>query len=60
MSHLQLVHSNTNFLPGSVFNPTKQALLNRIQHIPGDRELATAFVQRNAPDLMGMIFGGAA
>ena len=55
MTHMPLPANNV-FKPQSIFNPSKQALLNHIPEVPG-AQLARNRVKRLAGDLEAMIFG---
>lgn len=52
---LELVPDNTIYQPGSVFSPSRQAILNHIPRHPSQEARATSYVARNAPDLLGML-----
>jgi len=55
MTHMPIPANNV-FKPQSIFNPSKQALLNHIPDV-ADAHLARQRVRRIAPNLEEMIFG---
>lgn len=55
MTHMPIPANNV-YKPQSIFNPSKQALLNKIAPVP-DAHLARNRVKRLAGDLEAMIFG---
>ncbi|MFJ4288012.1 hypothetical protein ACIPY0_20415 [Paenarthrobacter nicotinovorans] len=55
MTHMPIPANNV-YKPQSIFNPSKQALLNHIPEVPA-AHLARQRVKRLAGDLEAMIFG---
>jgi len=53
------IPANNVYKPQSIFNPSKQALLNHIPDV-ADAHLARQRVRRIAPNLEEMIFGDVA